>query len=131
MYPAAAHCWVYVKGQQLALLLLYTCNSLWMGLMASLMLCCDITFPTASKAHGIHSSSKEDTDFLLCPFPQKQDGEGRDQITCVSLGIPRRVSSTLMLQLYSERGPPMSNYFPFVIQTCLDKLQGLHYEESF
>lgn len=64
-------------------------------------------------------------------FLKKQDGGGRDQITCVSLGVPRGVSSTLVLQLYSERRPPMGNYFPFAIQTYLDKFQGLHYEESF
>lgn len=28
-------------------------------------------------------------------------------------------------------GPPTTNSFPFAIQTCLEKFQGLYYEESF
>lgn len=60
--------------QQLAVRLLYSCHSSCVGLMASLILCRDLTLPTASKADDILSPSKEDTDdFLLCPLPQKQD----------------------------------------------------------
>lgn len=33
--------------------------------------------PRASKARDIFSSSEEETDFLLCPLPQKQDGGRR------------------------------------------------------
>lgn len=32
---------------------------------------------------------------------------------------------------YSKQGPPTNNYFPLAIQTCLEKYQGLHYEERF
>lgn len=39
--------------------------------MASVIMCCDLTFPTASKAHDILSTSREDNDFLFCPFLQK------------------------------------------------------------
>jgi hypothetical protein len=89
-----------LEEQQLALLLPYTSNSLWKCLMASSILCCDLTLPTASKAHDILSSSKEDTDFLLCPFLQKQDwalGWGWHQITCVSMDITKGFSFILVL----------------------------------
>lgn len=120
--------------QQLAVRLLYSCHSSWVGLMASLILCRDLTLPTASKADDILSPSREDTDdFLLCPLPQKQDlgvvGRGTGTNNLPEPGCHQGIFFSIGCS--SERGPPTSNYFSFAIQTCLDKFQGLHYEESF
>lgn len=55
-----------------------------------------------------------------------------DQIAHLSMGCTQGVFSlALALQQCFRGGPPTSNYFPFATQTCLEKFQGLYYEESF
>lgn len=113
-------------------MLLHVMSYLLMSLMGSLM----ILLRHTSRCHeGL-------TTFLFSFSPRKilisysvnfyKRKVREDQIAHLSMGCTQGVFSlALALQQSFRGGPPTSNYFPFATQTCLEKFQGLYYEESF